>query len=124
MSCFFLIVFGLIGLAAWHEAWELRRNPESRERQIRELTEALSKAMKTVSVIRDEITEGNALLARLERRTNATKQLSQLSEPQAMAVADQLRDELRAEGRRGLVRDVVLGTIFFGVGVAASRLFG
>jgi hypothetical protein len=117
------VATGALALTSWKEEHELRTNPDSRQRQVLELTEALKRAMGTVAVIRDEISEGNELLAELEKRAMVKEQLAEMSDPQVIAVTEQIRAEFRTESRRGLRRDVLLGAFFFALGVLVTVIF-
>ncbi|MFG1817024.1 hypothetical protein ACGFIF_24925 [Kribbella sp. NPDC049174] len=113
---------GFATLVFWFEERDLRLHPDSRQRRIAELTSALNKSMATISMIKREIEEGNAMLAELENRAAVTQQLARLEDPQVVAVTEQLRAELKSESRRGLIRDLVLGGVFFAMGVASTLI--
>lgn len=124
----FVAVFAFVGavllLSRWNDRRSLARNPANRTRQVQELKTALDKALSIVTAFRDEIAERDRLLQELEEKVENRRALAQLDAPEVDAVVDQLRSELRREGRRGLARDVVLGAFFFGAGIAATRLTG
>ena len=117
-------VLGGIGFGIWTQERDLRLNPDSRQQRIQELTSALQRSMGTLEMIKREIEDGNALLDELENRAKVTQELSRLDDRQVIAVTEQIRAELRAEGRRGLLRDVLLGIIWFGLGVVVALLLG
>jgi hypothetical protein len=114
-----VLIGGGLGLGVWLQERDIRLNPESRQRRVTELSMALESALRTVATIKAEIEEGDQLLAELERRTTTSRALARLDDPQVVAVAEQLRGELRAERRFGLLRDAA----FFGLGILVTLLF-
>lgn len=58
---------------------------------------------------------------RARRRQLATS-LDELDRHPPRGWLDALRDELRREGTRGIIVNVIVGTVFFGLGVLTSAL--
>jgi hypothetical protein len=117
-------LIGAVLLLRWNDRRALVRNPANRTRQVEELKASLDRAATLASVFRDEIAERDRLLQELEAKFESSRTLAGLQVPEVDAVIEQLRSELRRESRRGLARDVVLGTVFFVAGAVVTRASG
>jgi ABC-type multidrug transport system fused ATPase/permease subunit len=117
----------LVGACAVSLAqWDTNRRTPRRDRQARidRLTDALKEAVGAIEAIQVEMEEGHQSLAELERRVEVSRELAKLSDPQAEAVRAILSDQLEDEGRRTFRRDIILGSVFFLLGLGASRILG
>lgn len=113
---------GAFSIVQWIEHRRFTRG--DRRERIRRLTRNLRAAVTAVDALRAEVEQGQEALEVLERRVEVSRELAKLSDPQADAVRALLSDQLEMEGRRTFRRDVILGTVFFLLGVGTSRLLG
>ena len=113
---------GMVSIVQWIEHRRFTRG--DRHERIRRLTRNLRAAVTAVDALRAEVEQGQEALEVLERRVEVSRELAKLSDPQADAVRALLSDQLETEGRRTFRRDVILGTVFFLLGVGTSRIFG
>lgn len=97
---------------------------ESRQEQVRILTQSLESALLAVAAIKTQIEEGDRALAELEHRMDTSRVLAQLSEREAAAVRQALNTEFRAFSRRSYWRDTAFVVFGAAVGFGLNRLFG
>jgi len=75
-----------------------------------------------LSLIKQEIEEGDAVLKRLELDVRTSTELAQLTQAESEAVTHKLEEALRKQGRRDTWVQFAQGCLFFACGVAASEL--
>jgi len=118
----FLVVGALAGLA--EAAARQKMTGESRQEQVRILTQSLESALLAVETIKTQIEEGDRALAELEHRMDTSRVLSRLSESEAAAVRDALNTEFRIFSRRSYWRDTAFLVVGAALAYGVDRLFG
>lgn len=116
-----LIVFALLFGNDWWTHSQFAR-PENRQRKIETLSTSLKDALITIELIRGEVDEGAALLARLETDVEVKRQLAALKSEEAAAVIAELRETVQRESRRGFRQQLVMNALFFIAGVGVTLL--
>jgi hypothetical protein len=123
------IIVGIIGTYAFFDAVGLIRDGflgprEPTEDRVPKLIAALTEATKVIGEIERDVKSRSELVARLQDDAERTRQLLALNREEVEAVAQTLRVEVEREGRRGLLMNVVLNAVFFGLGVGVTLLVG
>jgi hypothetical protein len=119
-------VFGAVelldALGYVKDGWLGPRKPI--EDRVPKLIAALSEATNVIGEIERDVKSRSELVARLQEDAERTRQLLALNREEVEAVAQTLRVEVEREGRRGLLMNVLLNAVFFGLGVGVTLLVG
>jgi hypothetical protein len=78
--------------------------------------------LRTIELIKAEVDDGQATLERLERDTADQRLLAELSADEARAVLTQMAEAVRVETSRGTRLQVVVGVVFFVLGVVVTLI--
>ncbi len=97
-----------------------KRRQETIEDRINALTSSLQEASKVISQIEEEIGDRQQLAEKLRNDIETAKKVAGLHKGEVEAVAQVFRGELRSEGRRGTLREVIISSVFFVLGLVAS----
>jgi hypothetical protein len=101
----------------------LLRPPDPAEVRVKKLVEALSESTKVITQIEREVKARGALAERLQADIERNRGLLQLNAVEVEAVAQTFRSEVRTEGRRSLLANVILSAFFFALGIVVTILF-
>ena len=116
-----VVAFALAYLLEGSKRRSLRVADRRRER-IAKLSTSLTEALGIIEAIKNEVADGEKVLADLESELEVTEQLAQLSTVEANAVLSRLKETVRVETSRGTRLQFVFGLIFFLAGIAATLL--
>ena len=90
------------------------------EDRVARLLSALRESTAVIREIETEVAARSELAKRLEQDVARQRELLAIDREQAEALAQTLRLELRAEGRRGFVMNIAVNVLFFGLGVVVT----
>ncbi len=116
ISVFIESLLGLIGLG------RPRPTSETLEQRIARLTTALSEAVTLISSIEAEINRRKALVTQLQSDIDTYNQVVSLKASEVEAVSQMLRGELKRSSAVALTQNIILGVVFFALGVGATVL--
>jgi hypothetical protein len=108
-----LAVLALLGVVVRSERMG---DPNTREKRVARLTTALTEAVAAIESIKSEVTDGQALLTKLETEIRDNTELADLTAEQAGAV----REMMRAETGRGSRVTVLVGIAGLVMGSAVT----
>jgi vacuolar-type H+-ATPase subunit I/STV1 len=97
-----------------------KKRKQTLEERIKQLTSSLEDASKVVGEVEQEIEERRELARKLEQDVETYKNVVALKKDEVEAVAQLLRGELKKEGRRGFIQNLVVNFLFFVVGVLVT----
>jgi hypothetical protein len=113
-----LVLFGIA-----KEDGATGRGPPTLEDRVAQLSGSLAVAVRQISDIEQEIQARQALVLRLRADVRRNRELIQVSETHAEAVAQVLRGELVRVERRTARRDILLGAVYFLLGSFVSLIY-
>jgi septal ring factor EnvC (AmiA/AmiB activator) len=93
---------------------------ENTEQRIARLTTALSESSHVIQEIEAEMKDRTELVEKLKRDAETYERLRNINREEAEAVAQALGGELRKEGRRSLLTNLLMNFGFFVLGVATT----
>lgn len=94
------------------------------QERITKLINALKSSTELISAIDQEIKERQQLVTKLEQDLATYDEIVKLKESEVEAVAQLLRGELRKEGRKSLLQEILVNGFFFILGVVLTLLTG
>ena len=111
----------LIGFVGFLEVFTVPPPPpQPVEDRVDSLVAALRESTTLIGEIENEIAARSELARRLTADIHRHRELLKLNREEVEAVAQTLRVEVRAEGRRGFRLNILVGAIFFVLGVVVT----
>jgi hypothetical protein len=98
------------------------RPPDPAEVRVKKLIGALTESTKVIAEIEKEVKARGSLVERLQGDIERHRELLKLNQAEVEAVAQTFRAEVRTEGRRTLLANVLMSAFFFGLGVLVTVL--
>lgn len=118
-----IIVFGVsYGIYVRQRRQTAGVGDQGLERRVEDLTANLRQAASVVGEIEQEVRARQELLEQLKEDSQQAEELSKLRATEVEAVAQALRGQLSILERRSLKGNIVLGLIFYILGIASSIL--
>jgi hypothetical protein len=117
------VVGGLLLLDAFGLTTDpILRPQDPAEVRVKRLLDALAETTKVIAAVESEVAARSKLAERLQEDIARNRELIALDRPEVEAVAQTFRLEVRREGRRTLLENILLNAFFFGLGVLVTFL--
>jgi uncharacterized membrane protein YhiD involved in acid resistance len=115
-SFLIIIIMVVFNLFLNETVREMLVEETSLSKRIESLTISLKTSAESISKIEEEIKRRETLVSKLEEDATTYAQLTRLKKPEVEAVAQTLRMELKQEGRKSLIKEILVAAIFFLLG--------